>query len=72
MVASPRDLSTYADEVLKEKLQKVTRRGRPMPGLRLRQVRLWLDREKMIAHGITAQDITRLLQRENVKLRRPH
>lgn len=66
---SPRDLSTYADEVLKEKLQKVSGVGAvQMPGLRLRQVRLWLDREKMIAHGITAQDITRLLQRENVEL----
>jgi len=66
---SPRELSTYADEVLKEKLQKVSGVGAvQMPGLRLRQVRLWIDREKMIAHGITAQDITRLLQRENVEL----
>ncbi|HMK43323.1 MAG TPA: efflux RND transporter permease subunit [Dissulfurispiraceae bacterium] len=66
---TPRELSTYADEVLKEKLQKVTGVGAvQMPGLRLRQVRLWLDREKMIAHGITAQDVMRLLQRENIEL----
>ncbi len=66
---SPRELSTYGDESLKEQLQKVTGVGAiQMPGLRLRQVRLWLDREKMIAHGITAQDIIRVLQRENVEL----
>ncbi len=66
---SPRELSSYGDESLKEQLQKVTGVGAiQMPGLRLRQVRLWLDREKMIAHGITAQDIIRVLQRENVEL----
>lgn len=66
---SPRELSTYGDETLKEQLQKVPGVGATqMPGLRLRQVRLWLDREKMNALGVTAQDIIKVLQRENVEL----
>ncbi|HSW64587.1 MAG TPA: efflux RND transporter permease subunit [Dissulfurispiraceae bacterium] len=66
---SPRELSTYGDETLKEQLQKVPGVGAiQMPGLRLRQVRLWLDREKMNALGVTAQDIIKVLQRENVEL----
>ncbi len=66
---SARDLSTYADEVLKEQLQKVNGVGAiRLAGLRLRQVRVWLDADRLRAHQITANDIMRALQRENVEL----
>ena len=36
--------------------------------LRLRQARVWLDADRLRAYGITAQDVMRALQRENVEL----
>jgi HAE1 family hydrophobic/amphiphilic exporter-1 len=66
---SVRDLSTYADEVLKEQLQKIPGVGAiRMGGLRLRQVRVWLDSDKLSAYGITAHDVLTSLQRENIEL----
>jgi len=66
---SPRELSTYADEVLKEQLQRINGVGAiRMGGLRLRQVRIWLDRYKLEAYQLTAQDVLRTLQRENVEI----
>lgn len=66
---SVRDLSTYADEVLKEQLQKTPGVGAiRMGGLRLRQVRVWLDSDKLSAYGITAHDVLTSVQRENVEL----
>src|SRR3990167_2741443 len=44
---SIRELSTYADEILKEQLQRINGVGAiRIAGLRLRQVRVWLDRDK--------------------------
>ena len=66
---SVRELSTYTDEVLKEQLQRINGVGAiRMGGLRLRQVRIWLDRHKLEAYALTAQDVLRTLQRENVEL----
>ncbi|TAN43693.1 MAG: efflux RND transporter permease subunit [Nitrospirae bacterium] len=66
---SVREISTYADEVLKEQIQKVNGVGSIRTGgLRLRQVRIWLDSARMNAYKITAHDIIRALQRENVEL----
>jgi HAE1 family hydrophobic/amphiphilic exporter-1 len=66
---SVRDLSTYADEVLKEQLQKIPGVGAiRMGGLRLRQVRVWLNSDKLSAYGITAHDVLTSLQRENIEL----
>ncbi|RPJ36139.1 MAG: efflux RND transporter permease subunit, partial [Deltaproteobacteria bacterium] len=66
---SVRELSTYTDEVLKEQLQRINGVGAiRMGGLRLRQVRIWLDRYKLEAYALTAQDVLRTLQRENVEL----
>jgi hydrophobic/amphiphilic exporter-1 (mainly G- bacteria), HAE1 family len=63
------ELSTYADEVLKEKLQKVSGVGAiNLGGLRLRQVRIWLDQNKLQAYQITANDVIQALARENVEL----
>jgi hydrophobic/amphiphilic exporter-1 (mainly G- bacteria), HAE1 family len=63
------ELSTYVDEVLKEKLQKITGVGAiNMGGLRLRQVRIWLDQDKLQAYQITANDVIQALGKENVEL----
>lgn len=66
---SPRELSTYADEVLKEQFQKVNGVGAVrLAGQRLRQVRIWLDLERLNSYKITAQDVIRAIQRENVEI----
>jgi hydrophobic/amphiphilic exporter-1 (mainly G- bacteria), HAE1 family len=66
---SVRGLSTYADEVLKEQIQKISGVGAVRNyGLRLRQARVWLDSAKLNAYGVTAQDILGVLRRENIEL----
>ena len=64
-----RELSTYVDEVLKEQLQRINGVGDVnLGGLRLRQVRVWLDADKLHAYGITAGDVMSALRRQNVEL----
>ena len=66
---SVRDLSIYADEVLKEQFHKISGVGAiNLAGLRTRQVRLWLERDKLNAYEITAHDVMNALARENVEL----
>ncbi len=66
---SVRDLSIYADEVLKEQFYKISGVGAVnLAGLRTRQVRLWLERDKLNAYEITAHDVMNALARENVEL----
>ncbi len=55
--------------MLKEQLQRINGVGAiRMSGLRLRQVRIWLDRHKLEAYQLTAHDVLRTLRRENVEL----
>jgi HAE1 family hydrophobic/amphiphilic exporter-1 len=64
-----RELSTYADEVLKEQFQRIDGVGDVgFSGSRLRQVRIWLDSAKMQAYQVAPSDIIRSLQRENIEL----
>ena len=66
---SVRELSTYVDEVLKERLQRIDGVGDiQLGGLQLRQVRVWLDSGKLHAYGLSASDIMGALQRQNVEL----
>jgi len=66
---SVRELSTYVDEVLKERLQRIDGVGDiQLGGLQLRQVRVWLDSGKLRAYGLSANDIMGALQRQNVEL----
>lgn len=66
---SVRDLSTYADEVLKEQLQRINGVGDVIfYGLRLRQVRIWLDAAKMQAYQVSPGDVVSALKRENIEL----
>ena len=66
---SVRDLSLYADEVLKEQLQRINGVGDVIFwGLRLRQVRIWVDAAKMRAYQVSPNDIVIALKRENIEL----
>lgn len=66
---SMRDLSSYADEVLKEQLQRINEVGDvTLNGLRLRQVRIWLDAARMQAYQVSPSDIVLALKRENIEL----
>jgi len=66
---SVRDLSTYADEVLKEQLQRINGVGDVIfYGLRLRQVRIWIDAAKMQAYQVSPGDVVVALRRENIEL----
>ncbi len=66
---SVRDLSTYADEILKEQLQRINGVGAiRLYGMRLRQARVWLDNDKLRSYGVTAHDVMKSLQRENIEL----
>ncbi|MDO8786391.1 MAG: efflux RND transporter permease subunit, partial [Syntrophales bacterium] len=66
---SIRELSIYTDEVLKEQLQRVNGVGAVrLAGLRLREVRVWLDTDKLQAYQIAANDVLAALQRENVEI----
>jgi HAE1 family hydrophobic/amphiphilic exporter-1 len=66
---SVRDLSTYADEVLKEQLQRINGVGDVIfYGIRLRQVRIWLDAARMHAYQVSPSDIIVALKRENIEL----
>ncbi|MBP7765911.1 MAG: efflux RND transporter permease subunit [Deltaproteobacteria bacterium] len=66
---SVRDLSLYADETLKEQLQRINGVGDVIfYGLRLRQVRIWLDTARMQAYQIAPGDVVLALKRENIEL----
>ncbi len=66
---SVRDISTYVDEALKEKLQRISGVGDiQLWGLRLRQVRVWIDAQRLRAYGLTAADVAVALKRQNVEL----
>ncbi len=63
------ELSTYADEVLKDQLQRIEGVGAlQLGGLRLRQVRIWLDRDKMNAYQVAPGDVAAILGTENVEI----
>jgi len=66
---SIRDLSTYADEVLKDQLQRINGVGAlRFIGLQLRQVRVWLDADKLRAFQVAPNDVMTALIRENIEI----
>ncbi|HAJ27615.1 MAG TPA: AcrB/AcrD/AcrF family protein [Syntrophus sp. (in: bacteria)] len=66
---SIRDLSTYADEVLKDQLQRINGVGAlRFIGLQLRQVRIWLDAEKLRAFQVAPNDVMTALAKENIEI----
>jgi HAE1 family hydrophobic/amphiphilic exporter-1 len=63
---SIKDLTHYADKVLKRDIEKIPGVGSvTMSGGRTRQVRIWIDRKKMDAESLTAEDIKSALGREH-------
>jgi HAE1 family hydrophobic/amphiphilic exporter-1 len=59
---SIRDLTHYADKVLKRDIEKIPGVGSvTISGGRTRQVRIWLDRKRMEAAALTADDVKRAL-----------
>lgn len=61
-----RDLTEFADKVVKERLQRITGVGQvTILGGRKRQIRIWLDADKMRAYNVTADDVVSALRREN-------
>lgn len=66
---SQRELSTYVDEILKERLQKIEGVGAlTLAGMQKRQIRIWLDSAKLAAYGVSPYDVAAALKRENVEL----
>lgn len=66
---SQRELSTYVDEILKEKLQKIDGVGAlSLAGMQKRQIRVWLDSSKLAAYEISPGDVAAALKRENIEL----
>jgi multidrug efflux pump len=66
---APQVLSDYARYRIKEKLQTVEGVGEVMVGGALeRNVRIWVDAEKLDAKGLTVTDVISALQREHVEL----
>ena len=63
---SLRELTHYADKVLKRDIEKIPGVGSvSMSGGRTRQVRLWLDRKKMESFALTASDVKQALGAEH-------
>ena len=64
-----RDLTHIADKTIKERLQRVSGVGAvTILGGRKRQVRVWLDADRMRAYGVTADDVAAALRRENADI----
>jgi len=63
------ELTTFADEVAKEAVQRVPGVGSvTLVGGREREMRIWLDASKMRAHGITAADVVNAIGSEHVEI----
>ncbi|MEY3194589.1 MAG: hypothetical protein RIQ78_686 [Bacteroidota bacterium] len=63
------ELSDYAENVIREKIQTIPGVSAVnVFGSKLPAMRLWMDPQKMTAHGLTPQDVQLALTRENVEL----
>ncbi len=63
------DLTDYAERVIVDQLSVVDGVARVrVGGQRRYAMRIWLDRERLAAHGVTVGDIEAALRRENVQL----
>jgi HAE1 family hydrophobic/amphiphilic exporter-1 len=64
-----RELSDYADQVVKPQLQSVPGVGNVLvPGFREPMIRIWIDRDKLAAHNLGVDDVITALNRENLEL----
>jgi HAE1 family hydrophobic/amphiphilic exporter-1 len=63
------EMSYYADKVLKEQLQSISGVGNiQLGGLREREIRVWLNPEKLKARGLTAQDVVAAIKLKHLEM----
>jgi HAE1 family hydrophobic/amphiphilic exporter-1 len=64
-----RDITEYADKVLRRQLESVNGVGQVLVlGGRSRQINIWLDGERLRAYNLTVTDVSRALQSQNVEI----
>jgi HAE1 family hydrophobic/amphiphilic exporter-1 len=67
--ASYRDKVFFADKILKPQIQSVDGVGNvDTPGLREREIRVWLDPSRMEARGLTVKDVSDAVKNKHVEL----
>lgn len=67
--ASIREITTFADEVAKEAIQRLPGVGSvTLVGDRKRAIRVWLDAGRMRAYGVTANDVVQAISNEHADL----
>ncbi len=66
--ASIRDLTIFADDVVKRRIESVNGVGGVrLAGDREREVRIWLRVDDLVAHGLSAQDVIDTLRKGNIE-----
>ncbi len=64
-----RDITEYADKVLRRQLESVNGVGQVLVlGGRQRQVNVWLDADRLRAYNLTVTDVARALQSQNIEI----
>jgi hydrophobic/amphiphilic exporter-1 (mainly G- bacteria), HAE1 family len=64
-----RDITEYADKVLRRQLESVSGVGQVLIlGGRQRQINIWLDADRLRAYNLTVTDVSRALQGQNVEI----
>jgi HAE1 family hydrophobic/amphiphilic exporter-1 len=64
-----RDVTEYADKVLRRQLESVNGVGQVLVlGGRQRQINVWLDADRLRAYNLTVTDVSRALQSQNVEI----
>src|SRR5712692_4995946 len=64
-----RDITEFADKVLRRQLESVNGVGQVMVlGGRQRQINVWLDADRLRAYNLTVTDVARALQGQNIEI----
>src|SRR5919198_602478 len=64
-----RDITEYADKVLRRQLESVNGVGQVLIlGGRQRQINVWLDADRLRAYNLTVTDVSRALQGQNIEI----
>jgi len=64
-----RDITEYADKVLRRQLESVNGVGQVIVlGGRQRQINIWLDADRLRAYNLTVTDVSRALQAQNIEI----
>ncbi len=64
-----RDITEYADKVLRRQLESVNGVGQVLViGGRQRQVNVWLDADRLRAYNLTVTDVSHALQAQNIEI----